>query len=587
MMMIKLINQKNMVMSNLKLLRKALKTLNLDYFILPNNDEFSNEYLPKNVKRLEFITDFTGSNAVIIVGQKKAAFFTDGRYTIQAAAEVNNKDYEIYNLADKSWIKWLLENSQNNDKIGFDSKLHSISAINYYQKILEKRKIVFLKENPVDQIWSSRLKAPTTKVFIHDSKYAGISSEKKIKIITKNFGKNAEALILNSPISICWLLNIRATDIDFTPIALCYAIIYKNGKVDLFIDEKRLDEKVKKHLKNVKIIAPENLEKNILLLKNKKIQIDQNYCNYWLTSILQKSEIIEATDPCLIHKACKNSIEIKGMIKAHEIDGLAVTKFLLWLKNEAKNIDEIKAAKKLLEFRKQNKEFFSLSFETISGFASNGAIVHYRVTKKTNKKIEGNSLYLVDSGGQYFSGTTDITRTIAVGKPTSEQKHNFTLVLKGHIALATAEFSNKTTGSDLDILARQFLQKEGKDYDHGTGHGVGCFLSVHEGPQNISKRKNEIYLKPGMIISNEPGYYKSGEYGIRIENLVLVEKSKKKGFLKFKTITLAPIDLNLIDFKLLTEAEKSWVYNYHQEIYKKLKLTKLKKIQLKKIIDFK
>jgi Xaa-Pro aminopeptidase len=571
-----------MAMSNLKLLRKTLETLNLDYFILPNNDEFSNEYLPKSANRLEFITGFTGSNATIIIGQKKAAFFTDGRYTIQAATEVNNKDYEIHNLADKSWAKWLLENSKNNDKIGFDPKLHSLSAINYYQKILEKRKIVFLKENPVDHIWSSRPKAPATKAFIHDLKYAGISAEEKIKIITKNFSKNADALILNSPISICWLLNIRATDIDFTPIALCHAIIYKNGKVDLFIDEKRLDPKVKKHLKNVKIISPKDLEKNILLLKNKKIQLDPNYCNYWLASLLQKSKIIEATDPCLIQKACKNPTEIKGMIKAHEIDGAAVTKFLLWLKNEAKNIDEIKTTKKLLEFRKQNKEFFSPSFATISGFASNGAIVHYHATKKTNKKIKGNSLYLVDSGGQYFYGTTDITRTISIGKPTSEQKHNFTLVLKGHIALATAEFSNKTTGSDLDILARQFLQKEGKDYDHGTGHGVGCFLSVHEGPQNISKRKNEIYLKPGMIISNEPGYYKTGEYGIRIENLVLVEKAKKKGFLKFKTITLAPIDLNLIDFKLLTEAEKSWLINYHQEIYKKLKLTKLEKSQLKK-----
>jgi len=572
-------------MSNLELLRKTLKTLNIDYFVLPNNDEFTNEYLPKNVKRLEFVTSFTGSNALIVIGQKKAAFFTDGRYTIQASAEVNNKDYEIYNLTDKNWLSWLLENSKNNDKISFDPKLHSIASINYYQQILREREIIFLKENPVDQIWSNRPKAPATKVFIHDLKYAGISAEEKIKIISKNFAKNVDALILNSPISICWLLNIRATDINFTPIALCHAIIYKNGEVDLFIDKKRLDEKVRKHLKNVKIIAPKNLEKNISLLKNKKIQIDPNYCNYCLASLLSESKIIEAADPCLIPKSCKNSTEIKGAIKAHEIDGAAVTKFLLWLKNEAKNIDEIKAAKKLLEFRKQSKEFFSSSFETISGFASNGAIVHYRATKKTNKKIEGNSLYLVDSGGQYFYGTTDITRTVAIGKPTLEQKHNFTLILKGHIALATAEFSNKTTGSDLDILARQFLQKEEKDYDHGTGHGVGCFLSVHEGPQNISKRKNAIYLKPGMIISNEPGYYKAGEYGIRIENLVLVEKSKKKGFLKFKTITLAPIDVNLIDFKLLTQAEKSWLDNYHQEIYQKLKLTKLDKIKLRKMIN--
>lgn len=571
-------------MSNLKLLRQILETLNLDYFILPNNDEFSNEYLPKSAKRLEFITGFTGSNAIIIVGQKKAAFFTDGRYTIQAATEVNNKEYEIYNLSDKNWLEWLLENSKNNDRIGFDPKLHSISSINYCQEILREREIIFLKENPVDQIWSKKPKAPSTKVFIHDLKYAGISAQEKIKIITKELA--GDALILNSPISICWLLNIRATDIDFTPIALCHAIIYKNGKVDLFIEKKRLNEKVKKHLKNINIISPKNLEKNISSLKNKNIQIDPNSCNYWLYSLLQKRVISRLPDPCLIHKACKNSVEIKGMIKAHEIDGIAVTKFLLWLKNEAKNIDEIKAAKKLLEFRKQNKEFFSPSFETISGFASNGAIVHYRSTKKTNKKIVVNSLYLLDSGGQYFSGTTDITRTIAIGKPTNEQKHNFTLVLKGHIALATAEFSDKTTGSDLDILARQFLQKEGKDYDHGTGHGVGCFLSVHEGPQNISKRKNNISLKPGMIISNEPGYYKAGEYGIRIENLVLVEKSKKKGFLKFRTITLAPIDVNLIDFKLLTKEEKSWLDNYHLEIYQKLKLTKLEKNQLKKALNF-
>ncbi len=564
------------MINNLNSLKATLKKLNLDYFLLPNSDEFGSEYLPKYAKRLQFIAGFTGSNAFAIIGQKKSVFFTDGRYSLQAAAEIDKKIFEIYNLSEKSPLNWLLENIgeniRKNSKIGFDPALHSINFIQNYQKYFGKN-LICSEKNPIDPIWKNQPKPPQTKVFNHPIKYSGLSSRDKIKKIIANLDKNSDAVILTNPASICWLFNIRASDIEYSPLLLSYAIIYKNGKSEL--------------LKNHSQLTNYNLPL-------KSVQLDFNQTNYQIYKTLESQNItiIDKLDPCLIHKAIKNSIEIKNAIKTHQIDGLAVTKFLFWLeKSSEKNqkIDELTAAKKLLEFRKANKKFLYPSFATIAGFGSNGAIIHYQPTLKTNKKIKGNSLFLVDSGGQYLEGTTDVTRTLAVGTTSAEMIENFTRVLKGHIAIARAKIPNLSSGgiagNSLDILARYHLWQAGLDYDHGTGHGVGSFSSVHESPPSISKRNDGVALQAGMILSNEPGYYKAGEYGIRIENLILVEKFNEK-FLHFKTLTLAPIDPKLINFKMLTYPEKKWLYEYHLRIYEELKkgLNEEEKMWLKNIV---
>ncbi|MCE3255555.1 MAG: putative peptidase [Rickettsiaceae bacterium] len=541
---------------NTELLKSQMKKLGLDFFLIPNSDEFASEYLPEYAKRLQFVTGFTGSNAFAIIGQKKSAFWTDGRYTLQAAAEVDADVFEIYNLADKSPLAWLRSLSPSpSHKIGFDPKLHSINSIKNYQKYFGEN-LISLEQNPIDSIWQSQPQKLQSKIFEHQIKYCGESSADKIKKIIAVMDQKTDAIILTNPTSVCWLFNIRASDIEYSPLLLSYAIIHSSGKAKLF-DEASLKSEIK---------------------NSKNIQLDFNQANYWLCDVLQKQKIniIDKTDPCLIHKAIKNKTEIKNAIKAHQLDGLAVTRFLFWLENslsKKQKLDEISVAEKLLEFRKAGKEFFYPSFATIAGFGSNGAIVHYHASKKTNKIIKGNSLFLIDSGGQYLEGTTDVTRTIAVGKPSKEMIRNFTLVLKGHIAIALAKFPAGTTGNNLDILARYNLWQNGLDYEHGTGHGVGSFSSVHESPPSISKRSDGVALQEGMILSNEPGYYKTGEYGIRIENLILVEKCEEKTakFLQFKTLTLVPIDPKLVDFEMLSKQEKSWLSDYHSTIYKELK----------------
>ena len=598
---------------NIKPLKQQLKKLNCDYFLIPNSDEFASEYLPEYAKRLQFITGFTGSNGFAIVGTKdRSAFFTDGRYTLQAATEVDGKDFEIYNLAEKSPLNWLLENAPTGSKIGFDAKLHSINFVQNYQKHFGKR-LIALDTNPTDKAWKDQPSPPNNKIFKHPIKYSGLSSKNKIKKIISTLDAKTDAIILTNPASICWLLNIRSNDVEYSPLLLSYAIIDKNGDTKLF--------------KNHSQLTAYNLQPI-------SIQLDFSQANYQLYDTLQQHNIniVNKTDPCLILKAIKNPTEIKNAIKAHQIDGLAVTKFLFWLeqslskkqnmlpssggseflRSEAQQndggeyVNEISASQKLLELRQTSKKFLYPSFATIAGFGSNGAIVHYHASPKTNKTIKGNSLFLIDSGGQYLEGTTDITRTVAVGKPTSEMIENFTRVLKGHIAIARAKFPADTTGHNLDILARYHLWQKGLDYDHGTGHGVGSFSSVHESPPSISKRNDSVPLQAGMILSNEPGYYQEGQegeegYGIRIENLLLVEKCQKinskttsknskensRQFLQFKTLTLAPIDQRLIDFKMLTYPEKKWLKEYHLRVYEELKsgLDKEEKEWLKKIAN--
>jgi Xaa-Pro aminopeptidase len=574
----------------LKSLRQAIKKQGFSGFVVPSNDEFQSEFCPPHARRLEWLNGFSGSYGVAIVLENKAAFFTDGRYTLQAKNQVSSKDYEIYNISEKSPYAWLAANLKKGKKLGLDSWLHTENSVVRY---MEVAKVRFCESNPIDSLWNDRPKFPSAEIKIQPLKNAGKKAADKIADIKqKLIEKGAYACVIAAPDSLCWLLNVRGGDIPTTPFILSYAIIYTSGKVVVFIDKNRINDKVREHLGNdVEIASIDTLTKSINKLKYKKILLDPASAPYWFFEKHRKKNIIRAADPCQLPKACKNKAEVSGSYEAHLIDGVAITRLLHWLDNTDEKLTETSVAKRLFDFRSENKQFIENSFDTIAGFEANGAIVHYRAEEATAKEIKSSGLFLLDSGGQYQCGTTDTTRTIAIGTPTKEQKHSYTLVLKGHIAIATAVFPAGTTGGQLDILARQYLWQEGLDYDHGTGHGVGSYLSVHEGPQRISKGASTVALQAGMIISNEPGYYKEGKYGIRIENLVTVIErpdldADGRKFYGFDTITRVPFDNRLIDESLLTDFEKKWLDNYHKKVLDDLSamLDKDVKAWLKKII---
>jgi len=565
-------------MDKLKKLREELKRQKASGFIVPMSDEFGNEFVPAHARRLEWLTGFKGSAGTAIVLANKAVFFTDGRYILQAKKELP-KGYELCNIVETSPAKWLKNNSGKKSTIAYDAKLHTENEIrNLRHSASEGGFILSRTENLIDRIWKNKPAASAGKIFVHEIKYSGQHHEEKIKNIAAGLKKTkSDFLILTMPESICWLLNIRGNDLPVTPFVMGYAILTKTGKVRFYVDKKKLSKEVVEHLgKNVSTHLISKIEKDIKkLCKAKTIELDPVSSPSVFFDILHeiKARIIEITDPCILPKACKNKTELKGMKEAHKRDAAAMCNFLSWFYENISSAKhtEISAADKLREFRKEQKLFYSLSFETISASGSNGAIVHYRPDEKSKKKILPDSIYLLDSGAQYYDGTTDITRTLATGKPTKEQRENFTLVLKGHIAIAMAKFPAGTAGATLDGLARFHLWQRGLDYDHGTGHGVGSFLNVHEGPQGINKRAWNVALQPGMIISNEPGYYKTGEYGIRIENLVAVKESSQgetKKFYELETITLVPIDITLIEKSLLTAEEKKWLNDYHARIFK-------------------
>lgn len=537
--------------SSIDLLRIEMKKRGVKAYIIPNNDEFGNEYLPDSAKRLEYLTGFTGSAGTAIITNNKAAFFTDGRYTLQARQQLDTKTYEIFNISDKRPEDWIRENEL---EASFDPWLMSVR---------EARRMPAkpLTGNLVDIVWPTKPPAPTAAAKPHKIEYAGESSESKRQKIASSL--NADMALITSPDSLNWLLNIRGNDLKYTPVCLAYGVLHKSGKLDLYISRKKATFEILNFFgKDIKVKESHQ----ILELKG-KVLLDPARTPVAIFQALYENgvDIIEGEDPCLLPKACKNATEIAGIRAAHAIDGRALTKFLRWVKKQ-KEADENWAAVRLEEFRKEAPEYVMPSFNTISGFGANGAIVHYDHTKNpAPAKFTPENLYLIDSGGQYEFGTTDVTRTVAIGDPTPEMKRAYTLVLKGHIALATAKFPRGTTGSQLDPIARQFLWKDGKDYDHGTGHGVGYYLSVHEGPQGISKRYNNVPLLPGMIISNEPGYYKEGAFGIRIENLVLVVE-KENGYLGFETLTLAPLDNSLINHGMLTDEERDWVHDYENAV---------------------
>ena len=565
--------------ARIDLLRRELAAKGLDGFIVPRADEHQGEYVPPRGQRLAWLTGFTGSAGLAVVLRDRAALFVDGRYTLQAAAQVDTRLFEIHHLIDEPPAQWIGGALARAVVLGYDPWLHTPQEVERFRAAAQKAgaELRAVSENPLDHVWSDRPAAPLAPVVPHAERFAGEAAQSKRARLGRALAEEGvSAAVLTMPESIAWLLNIRGGDVPHTPLPLCFAILRQDGSVTLFIDRRKLAPGLERHLGNeVTVMPPEALGPALdtLAAEGGRVQADPATAASWIFDRLAaaKADIHRAADPCLLPKACKNPTEIDGTRAAHRRDGAALTRFLAWLSREAPKggLSEIAASDRLEAFRREGEHFRDLSFPTISGAGSNGAIVHYRATRETEKRLEPGCLYLLDSGAQYLDGTTDVTRTIAVGEPTHEMRDRFTRVLKGHIALALARFPKGTTGTQLDAFARRALWQQGLDYDHGTGHGVGSYLGVHEGPQRISKAPNGQALLPGMIVSNEPGYYKTGGYGIRIENLVLVQPADgtaEREMLGFETLTLAPIDRSLIEPSLLDEDEIAWLDAYHARV---------------------
>ncbi len=551
------ISEKNQMIKNkIKILREKFKEFQIDGYIVPKNDEYFSEYAQND--RLKKITDFSGSAGIAVILKKNNYLFVDGRYTIQAQQECskNFNIIEIHKKIPSSIIK--------NCNLGYDPRLFTSKNLKSY---FSNNNVISIDKNLIDQIFNYKRKK-TKPFYSLEKKIVGETHLSKILKVA-NFLKlnKADYLFISAPENVAWLLNIRGYDNPNSPIPNTRLIIDKNKKLFLIA----LKENVKKIIKQKKIqekqiIQIDDLPNLINKLKEKNFIIDKKTCSIFYENIIKsKFKILNKNDPIYKLKSIKNSYEIDHMIQAHKKDGLALTRFIYWIKNiNKKIITEVTAQNKLEEFRRLNNDYLFPSFNTIAGSGSNGAIVHYRATKKNTKKINKNDVFLCDSGGQYRYGTTDVTRTICFSKQKQSIRNAFTNVLKGHIAVALTDLNKENTGKKIDARARKFLKKEGLDYAHGTGHGVGFFLNVHEGPQSISKH-NTIKIEKGMILSNEPGYYKKNAFGIRIENLVYVKQIKNKLF--FENLTLAPIEKELINYKLLNKIEKDYLFRYHLNIY--------------------
>jgi Xaa-Pro aminopeptidase len=567
-----------------ELLRATFEEFGIDGFMLPRADEFQNEYVAPDAEHLLWLTGFSGSAGTAIVLREQAVLFVDGRYTLQAAAQVDGGVYAIVNIADQSIGAWLEDNLGKGERIGFDARLHTIAQVEGLKSHVAKAgaELKPLDPSPLARIWTDRPSPPPAPVENQPLAFAGRTAAEKIAELQAALtGGRRDALVLTALDSIAWLFNIRGADVPHTPFVQAYAIVPTEGKAKLFVDTRKLGPGISDSLAEIAdFVEPRGLAAELRLLGEAKrtVQLDPASASHWLCATLTEAgaTIVKDRDPCILPKARKNSAEIEGSRAAHLRDGAAVSRFLAWLDAEAGDggLDEIAAASKLEEFRRATNALREISFNTIAGAGPNGAIVHYRPSVATNRKLEPGSLFLIDSGGQYQDGTTDITRTIAVGEPAPEMRRHYTLVLKGHIAVSILRFPKGTRGSHIDALARRALWEAGLDYDHGTGHGIGSFLSVHEGPQSIARRES-VELEPGMILSNEPGYYREGHYGIRIENLVLVSEPEpipggERPMMRFETLTFAPYDRRLIDTSLLTEAEIDWVDAYHQTVLAKI-----------------
>lgn len=562
-------------------LRTELAQRNLDGFVVPRADAHQGEYVPPFAARLGWVTGFTGSAGVAVILRDKAAIFVDGRYTLQVRDQIDTGIISPHSLIDEPPEQWIAENLRSGQKLGFDPWLHTLDGSERLEKACQKAgaTLVPCPDNPVDMVWHDQPAAPSAPIVPHPIRYAGeAASSKRDRIGKKIRQLGADATVLTLPDSIAWLLNIRGGDVTHSPLPLCFAILHADARVELFAAPAKINAELQSHLgEQVRIAPPEALDTALARLGRQQatVSIDRASAAVRIARQLEQSgaRLLFNSDPCLLPKALKNDVEISGMRAAHLRDGAALSNFLAWLDREAPGgkVDELAAAAALQRFREATGALKDLSFPTISGAGPNGAIVHYAVTGKTNRTLEPGTLYLVDSGGQYLDGTTDVTRTVAIGTPTDEQITRFTQVLKGHIALSGIRFPKGVSGAHLDVLARQFLWRAGLDFDHGTGHGVGSYLSVHEGPQSISRRATNVALQPGMIVSNEPGYYKAGEFGIRIENLVLVTQpvipqAGEREMMGFEPLTLAPIDLRLVDPAMLNGDERDWLNSYHAQV---------------------
>ena len=557
-------------------LRAEMRRCGYDGFVVPRADEHQSEYVPPSAERLSWLTGFTGSAGTAVVLGDKAAIVVDGRYTLQAAEQVDTAVIAVVPQAETTAEAWIEANLAKGATLAYDPWLHTADQVKRLEKAAAQAggKLVAAEENLVDAVWPDRPPPPKAPVRPHPIEYAGETSDAKLARIREKLAKErVDALVVSDPHNLAWTFNIRGADVAHTPLPLGYAVIPREGRPIVFLDPAKVTNEAGAAIGAVADIArPEALSEALekLGVAKAKVRVDSGTGAVALIRPIEaaggRAEV--APDPISLMKAAKNAAEIEGTRAAHRRDGATVTRFLAWLSREAPSgrITEIEAVEKLEAFRHETGLLKELAFSTISGSGPNGAIVHYRVTNKTNRALQRGELFLIDSGAQYEDGTTDITRTVAVGEPSREMRERFTRVLKGHIAIARAVFPKGTSGAQLDALARVALWQAGLDFDHGTGHGVGSYLSVHEGPQRLSKI-GTVPLEPGMILSNEPGYYKRGEYGIRIENLVLVEKREIAGaereMLGFETLTFAPIDLALVEPALLTAEEREWLDAYH------------------------
>ncbi len=566
--------------THVPLIRKAMADQGLDGFVVPHEDEHQNEYLPAANDRLAWATGFTGSAGAAVILKDRAAVFVDGRYTLQVRDQVDQGVFEIRDLVEGGVPAYLETATARGQAIGYDPRLHSPDALAHLKAAAAKAgsELRAVTPNPLDQAWGqARPSQPAAPVVPHPLEYSGEESGAKRQRIGESLAaRGAQAAVLTAPASIAWLFNVRGGDVIRSPLPIGQAIVAADGTARLFLDPAKVTPELPAWLGNqVRLETPDDLPQALADLKGKTVLVDPAQSSAWYFEALGSAgaTVLRGDDPCLLPRACKNAVEIAGTRRAHVRDGAALTRFLHWLATEGQTNppDEIQAVTRLEAFREQTGALKDLSFDTIAGAAGNGAIVHYRPTVRLNRQAQIGSLMLIDSGAQYLDGTTDVTRTVAIGEPTAEMAERFTLVLKGNLALARVRFPAGTTGSALDSLARVALWAHGLDYDHGTGHGVGSYLGVHEGPHRISKSASMVALRPGMIVSNEPGYYKEGAYGIRIETLQVVTEAApipggERPMLGFETLTLAPIDRRLVVTSLLSDEERAQFDAYHARV---------------------
>ncbi|EGQ8540340.1 aminopeptidase P family protein [Vibrio parahaemolyticus] len=572
----------NDTLSRVNAIREWLTQHNIDALLIPHEDEYLGEYVPAHNERLHWLTGFTGSAGTAVITQDKAAIFVDGRYTVQVTKQVPSELFEYRHLIEEPALDWIQDNLTTNASVAIDPRMHSSAWLDMAQaKLAGKLELNILSSNPIDALWHDRPAPVVSDVRLMPTEAVGQSSESKRKEIAQLVTKaGVDSAVITALDSICWLLNVRGLDVSRLPVLLSHAILHADSSVEYFLDPARLPAEFAAHVgTGVTVHHPEALQSRLEAMSGKKVLLDPAISNAWFKLVLQNAgaSVIAAADPCLMPKAAKNEVEIAGMKACHIRDGVAMSKFLCWLDAEvaAGNLhDEATLADRLEAFRKEDPTLMDLSFDTISAAGGNAAMCHYNHENQPEPgKLELNTLYLVDSGGQYLDGTTDITRTIAIGQPSAEMIKQFTLALKGHIGVARARFPKGTRGYQIDTLARQHLWAEGYDYDHGTGHGVGHFLSVHEGPASISKKQIDVPLTEGMVLSNEPGYYRADAFGIRIENLELVVETPTNGdfpVLSFESLTRCPIDKRNINVDMLTRPELAWLNDYHQKVWEQI-----------------